>query len=77
MTDSIKAKIKSLFDNLPGADGETGLKIVIYLITEGFSSNKQVAAATGLSTKTVSRYRGTKTTAGYYALVKNDLLQIF
>ena len=73
-----KDKIESLFNQLKGASGSNGLKIIEALYRSGEDlSNKDLAKVTNLSVKTVSRYRGTKSVVGYIEMIKNELTMIF
>ena len=74
LTPEKREKIVSLFDQIKGASGSTGLRIVETLCRTGDGlSNKALARETNLSVKTVSRYRGTKKATGYLEVVGSEL----
>ena len=77
LTDDKKEQIKSLFDNVEGASGETGLKIFTCLWeSEAGISNDEIAKLTHLSTKTVSRYIGRNNQNNFINQIKIELREI-
>lgn len=77
LTEQQKAKIEGLLSEINGANPETGLSIIECILRTENSGPTEIAEATGYSTKTVSRYIGTKGMEGFLAQMGEEFKSLF
>ena len=77
LTERQKTRIKGLLSEIDGASPETGLSIIECMLQTESSGATKIAEATGYSTKTVSRYIGTKGTEGFLAQIGEEFKSLF
>ena len=77
LTERQKTRIEGLLSEIDGASPETGMSIVECILRTENSGATEIAEATGYSTKTVSRYIGTKGTEGFLAQMGEEFKSLF